>query len=189
VIRATAPALMLAGALALPQAAAACAQLSQHVWLCDRGTPWEMAEWDQYGDGSTLYLDDLRLNFTEEWPGHRIGENDATLEEQYVTYAEWMKAEDNAPEEVFATDRLDLPEARVLRYLQRDRIAGEPATMSAVMLAEVAAARIMLWLDAPETTPMAEIDTLSRDLAAMLRGTCADAVSCAEDYEPPAAEE
>ena len=67
-MRRMATALTLCAGFALPQAAAACAQLSAQVWMCDRGTPWEEATWDTVGDGSTRYLGEVILNFTQEWP-------------------------------------------------------------------------------------------------------------------------
>lgn len=172
--------------IALPQMAAACAQLSEHVWMCDRGTAWESAQWDAAGDGSTLILGDLTLNFTEQWPGFEIGDDLATLEERYATYAEWMEGDDAAPLEVFQTDRLTLPDGTAVRSIQRDILDDIPF-MSAVILAEVGTSRIMLYLDAPQNTGLAEMDKLSRDIAATLRATCADEISCAEDYQRPGA--
>ncbi|MDD9722703.1 hypothetical protein PVW51_18515 [Sulfitobacter sp. PR48] len=172
--------------VALPQAAAACAQLSQDIWMCDRGTPWEAAVWDQYGDGATLLLDNYVLDFTQEWPGHEITDNLATLEEVYTTYAEWVAADAEVPSEVLIADKLTLPDATVLRHLQRDVWEGEPY-LQAVMLSQVGAARIMLWLQAPNETSVEQLDAASRDLVALLRDNCADAVSCAEDYAPPQA--
>lgn len=175
-----------AALVALPQTAAACAQLSQDVWMCDRGTAWETATWDQYGDGATLLLDDYVLDFTQEWPGHEITDAAATLEEQYVTYAEWVAADAQVPSEVLMADKLTLPHATALRHLQRD-VWEDEAYLQAVMLSQVGAARIMLWLQAPNETPINELESASRDLATLLRDSCADAVSCADNYEPPQA--
>ena len=177
-------ALTLCVAMALPQASLACAQLSANVWMCDRGTPWETAKWDVFGDGSTRYLGEVILNFTEEWPGHEITDLTATLEEQYTTYAEWIAGDGGTPPEVLQVDKIVTPQGHTLRHLQYDEIDGS-RTMSAVMLSEVGAARIMLYLDTADTMPLAEMEKLSYDVAMMLRDTCADEVSCAQDYTPP----
>ena len=83
-MRRMATALTLCAGFALPQAAAACAQLSAQVWMCDRGTPWEEATWDTVGDGSTRYLGEVILNFTQEWPGYDIADGTSTLPRRAV---------------------------------------------------------------------------------------------------------
>lgn len=173
-------------ALALPQTALACAQLSEHFWMCDRGTPWEVAEWDAAGDGATLILGDVVLNFTEEWPGFEISDDLATLEERYATYVEWIAADGLSPLEVFQSDRVTFPAGAAVRALQREEVEGE-AFMSAVMLAEIGTSRIMLYLDAPETTELSEMDDMSRNVLTLLHGSCADPISCADDYQRPSA--
>ena len=179
-------AVWLALALALPQAAAACAQLSEHVWMCDRGTPWEAAQWDAAGDGATRILGDVVLNFTEEWPGFEIADELATLEERYATYVAWVAADGMSPLQVLQSDNIAYPSAYAMRTIQRDEIEGEEF-MSVVMLAQVGEARIMLYLDAPENTELAEMDTMSRSVLALLQDSCADEISCAEDYQLPPA--
>ena len=176
--------LTLTAALALPQASAACAQLSAEVWMCDRGTPWESAKWDVIGDGSTRYLGEVILNFTQEWPGHEITDMSATLDEQYTTYAEWIAAESDVPPEVLQVDKIVTPQGLTLRHLQYDEIDGS-RTMSAVMLSQVGASRIMLYLDTADSMLLEEMEKMSFDVAMMLRDTCADEVSCAIDYTPP----
>lgn len=173
-------------ALALPHAGYACAQLSEHVWMCDRGTPWEAAEWDAAGDGSARFLDDLVLTFTDEWPGFEIGDDVSTLEERFATYAEWVEGDGQIPLQKLQSDRVTLGNVTSVRSLQRDEIEGS-AFMSAVMLTQVGAARIMLYLDAPDTTELADMDQMSRDILALLRDTCADEISCADDYQRPGA--
>lgn len=169
----------------LPQTAAACAQLSANVWMCDRGTEWEYATWDVIGDGSTRYLGEVILNFTEEWPGFDITDNQSTLEEQFATYTAWIAAEGSAPLEVLQVDKIVTPQGLTLRHLQYDEIEGD-RTMSAVMLSEVGSARIMVYLDTADTMPLQEMDKMSHEVAMMLRDVCADEISCAENYEPPA---
>lgn len=176
----------IALAWALPSAAAACAQLSENVWMCDRSTAWETAEWDAAGDGSARFLGDLTLTFTEEWPGFEIGDDVTTLEERYATYAEWVAGDGQMPLEQLQNDRVTVGDATSVRSIQRDEIEGN-AYMSVVMMTQVGASRIMLYLDAPDSTPITEMDTMSRDILALLRDTCADEISCAADYERPAA--
>ncbi len=173
-------------ALALPHTVAACSQLSAHIWMCDRDTPWEVAGWDAAGDGSTRILGDMVLNFTEEWPGYEIADDLATLEERYATYSEWIAADGNTPLEVFQSDRVNFAGGTAVRALQRDALDGDEL-MSAVMLAEVGASRIMLYLDTPSDTALADVDSQSRSILEMLNDTCADAISCADDYQRPGA--
>ena len=177
-------ALTLAAALALPQASAACAQLSADVWMCDRGTAWEAAKWDVVGDGSARYIDTYILNFTEEWPGHEITDSVATLEEQFATYDAWIAADGNAPLEILQVDKIVTPRGLTLRHLQYDQINGD-RTLSAVMLSQVGPARIMLYLDTSDTTPLEDMEKMSFDVAMMLRDTCEDALSCADTIDPP----
>lgn len=176
--------LTLTAALALPQASLACAQLSADVWMCDRGTAWEGAKWDVIGDGSTRYIEDYILNFTQEWPGFEITDSVATLDEQFATYSQWVAADDSAPLEVLQVDKIVTPRGLTLRHLQYDKINGD-RTLSAVMLSQVGPARIMLYLDTADTTPLEDMEKMSFDVAMMLRDTCEDALSCADNIDPP----
>lgn len=175
---------MTGAALALPQMVAACAQLSEAVWMCDRGTAWEAAQWDQFGDGATRLLGDFVLDFNDQWPGHDITDAAATLEEQYATYAEWTAADVAVQPDVLHIDTLESPYAKALRHIQRDVWEGEPY-LQTVMLAQVGRARIMLWLQGPDGMPVEQMDAASSEIVSMLRDSCADAISCAEDYMPP----
>lgn len=165
-------------AMGLPHMASACHQLSAHVWMCAGGTPWALAEWDPYGDGATLLLDDYVLNFTEDWPGAEIRDDLTTLQEQFVTYSELVEVDGNAPLEIKAQDVLDIPAGKAFRSLQRDRY-DEVETISAVMLAQVSEARIMLWLDGPLSTEWETIDSNSYAVLDLLRDACVDAQTCA----------
>ena len=165
-------------ALGLPQAATACHQLSANVWMCAGGTDWAAAEWDPYGDGATLLLDEYILNFTEDWPGAEIRDDLTTLQEQYITYSELVEADGNAPLEVNAQEVLDIPAGKAFRSLQRDRYV-DVETVSAVMLAEVREARIMLWLDGPSSSDWQTIDSNSFQVLSLLRNACVDDETCA----------
>ncbi len=173
-------------ALALPHAASACAQLSQHVWMCDRGTPWETAEWDTAGDGTARFLGELVLAFSEEWPGFEIGDDISTLEERFETYEQAVADDGHITLETLLTDRVTLGDATSVRSIQRDEIEVT-AFMSAVMLTQVGSRQIMLYLDAPETTELSEMDQMSRDILVLLKDNCADEISCADDYQRPQA--
>ncbi|NNE51416.1 MAG: hypothetical protein HKN30_03340 [Sulfitobacter sp.] len=174
-------AMLLAAALALPQSAAACLQLSADVWMCARGSAWEAAKWDPYGDGETLLLGDFVLNFDQNWPTAELRDAASTLEEQYVTYAAWVKDEGIDPK-VLRVDRVTLPNTIALRYLQRDEWQGQPV-LQANMLAEVGAHRIMLYLDAPGDMKIEMLDATSEEILSLLRDTCADDKSCAKISE------
>lgn len=162
---------------ALPRIAEACHQLSESVWMCAGTSAWAAAEWDPYGDGASLLLDDYTLSFTEDWPGAEIRDGLTTLEEQFVTYAELAKADGNAPLEVKAQEAFDIPSGRAFRSLQRDHY-NDVETVSAVMLAEVDVVRIMLWLDAPRNTGWDKVDTESLEILGLLRNVCADPDTC-----------
>jgi len=169
---------VMATALALPQTASACHQLSENIWMCAGDTAWSDAKWDPYGDGATLLLDDYILNFTEDWPGSEIKDELTTLQEQFVTYSELVEADGNAPLAVKQQDVLELPAGKAFRSLQRDRY-DDVETVSAVMLAEVADARIMLWLDGPRNLEWDSIDAESYAVLTMLREACVDETTCA----------
>lgn len=172
-------------ALLFPHVVSACAQLSAHVWMCDRGTVWEDATWDTVGDGSTRYLGEAILNFTEEWPGFDITDSVATLEEQFETYNAYVAADGGPAPQVLQVDKIVTRDGLTLRHLQYDEIEGD-RTMSAVMLSEVGNARIMLYLDTKDQTPLAEMEKMSFEVAMTLRSSCADTVSCAGQIDPHA---
>ncbi|MGB3244658.1 MAG: hypothetical protein WBB25_08995 [Sulfitobacter sp.] len=173
-------------AATLPQMSAACAQLSENVWLCDRGSQWEAAEWDTASDGSTLINGALVLNFTEHWPGFEITDDLSTLQEQFTTYSEWIAADGEAPLEVYQTDLLDIESGEALRSIERNQIDGSE-TLSAIMLVQVSASRIMIFLDGPVGMDVREMDAASREVLSLLKDNCADPVSCAADYIRPSA--
>ncbi|KIN61079.1 hypothetical protein Z945_2064 [Sulfitobacter noctilucae] len=168
--------MLTAGAL-LPQAALACHQLSQAVWMCAAGTPWAAVRWDTAGDGTTMILNDYVLSFSENFPGAEIRDDLTTLQEQFVTYAELMEADDAAPIEVTRQEIVEFTAGEAFRSLQLDRY-DDIDTVSAVMLAEVGTARIMLYLDGPQTLDWPEIDSASRGVLDLLRESCADAQTC-----------
>ena len=170
--------IVAAAALALPQMARACFQLSDAIWMCAADTAWAEATWDPYGDGATLNLGDYLLNFTDNWPGAEIRDDLTTLEEQFATYAELTEADGNPPVEVHSQELLELPVGKAFRSLQRDRY-DDVETVSAVMLVEISAARLMIYLDGPETLDWPQIDSESRVILAALRDSCADTTTCA----------
>lgn len=169
---------LTAVALVLPLPALACYQLSENIWMCAKGTAWETAEWDPYGDGAGLILDDLVLSFTEDYPGAEIRDDLTTLEEQYVTYAELIEADGITPVEISEQRAFDIAAGKAFRSLQRDQ-HEERTTTSAVMLAEVDLARIMLWLDGPQEMSWEAIDAASAEVLETLRAICEDPEECA----------
>ncbi len=172
----------------LPQTALACHQLSQSVWMCAAGTPWAAAEWEAEGDGTTMILGDFVLTFTEDFPGAEIRDGVSTLQEQFVTYAELIEADGAAPIEVNRQEMVDFDTGQAFRSLQLDRY-DDSDTVSAVMLAQVSDARIMLYLDGPSTLDWPEIDSASRGVLNLLRDSCADASTCLSPTEARVATE
>ena len=75
-------------------------------------------------------------------------------------------------------EAFDIPSGSAFRSLRRDRY-DDVETISAVMLAEVDVARIMLWLDGPPSTGWDEIDAASLEVLGLLRNICADPDTCA----------
>ena len=65
-MRAIAALIACAAAMGLARPAEACHQLSANVWMCASGSDWRAAEWDPYGDGASLLLNDYVLSFTED---------------------------------------------------------------------------------------------------------------------------
>ena len=176
-MRAGALVLACCGAFALPQPAAACFQLSQSVWMCANDTAWAGASWNPYDDGSSLLLEDYVLNFTEDFPGADIRDALTTLEEQFVTYSALMEADGTQPLEVHRQEILIIEGGRAFRSLQRE-IYDDTETVSAVMLADISDARIMLYLDGSPTLSWQDIEVESTGVLNLLRDNCADQTSC-----------
>ncbi|MBD3663266.1 hypothetical protein [Sulfitobacter aestuariivivens] len=162
---------------ALPCLALACQPLSTHVWMCSAASEWADAEWDPEGEGTAMFLGDVIFNFTEEFPGHDIGDHLTTLEEQYDTYQQWVTEEGNGPIEIYRRDLIETNNTSALRQLQRDIIEGEQ-TMSAVILAQVRAHRIMLYVDGPVEMEIERMQVLSRTLIEILDDHCSDPDAC-----------
>lgn len=179
-----------AAAMAVPQMASACAQLSENIWMCARGNAWETATWDQFGDGSAMLLRDLVFNFNEDFPGQELTDESTTLEEQYVFLAAWQQDiyDDDFPApQVLRTDLVEKEHVIAHRVLQRGSWEGQPY-LETLMIAQVGRHRILLQLEGPGDMPISQMDAEANNILSYLRNTCADPVSCAEDYEwPPAA--
>ncbi|MFK7835830.1 MAG: hypothetical protein AB8B60_06390 [Sulfitobacter sp.] len=173
-------ALPLLAALAVPQTAQACHQLAAQVWLCAGGTAWAEAEWDPYGDGGVLLLEDYNLGFEDDFYGHDVRDDLTTLEEQLTTYLATEAAEDGAEVlEVHSRELMEIPAGTVFRSLQFDKFEGTTPSFTALMLAEIGATRIVIYLDAGSTSNWGTLDRDSRAIMQMLRATCADTDTCA----------
>lgn len=166
---------------ALPQLAAACTNLSENIWLCDRESAWEAAKWDPYGDGTTLLLDDFALDFSQDFPGADIVDATTTLQEQMTTYAAYQEAETGL--ELLREEDIETPYATAVLRHQRVVLDDMPYQQT-VILAEVGRARMMLWLSAPDDTPPENMQAAAAEIVALLHDSCADTVSCAEGYVP-----
>ena len=151
---------------AVPVAALAqeCAPMSRHFVFCDDGTDWAEAEWEQSGDGATIVLGDLRLDFTEDW----MGRDDAQDAGAALTALLDEMVPDTRPEDMMR-DSFPAGELTVARVIRAAIVDSDPAAMRAVMIARAGKARILLRLDAPGDLPVQEIDRLSRDVAGLVR--------------------
>jgi len=179
-------------AVTLPQAGFACAQLSQNVWMCARGTPWETATWDQFGDGATILMQDFIFDFNEDFPGQESADDLTTLEEQYTFFAAFHK--DNYDDhtllpQVIRVDTLETDHASAYRVVQRSTSLWDGHKyLETAIIAQVGTHRILLNFEGPDDMPLSVMDAETENVLSFLRDTCADPVSCAEDYEwPPTA--
>jgi hypothetical protein len=151
---------------AMPGAAFAreCAPMSRHFAFCDDVTDWAEAEWEQSGDGATIALGDLRLEFTEDWVGRDDAQDsgaaiDALLDEMTA----------DATHEEIARDRFTAGDLTVVRVIQTIAVDNDPPVLRAMMIAGAEAGRILLSLDAPAGLPVEEIDRRSREVAGLVR--------------------
>ena len=148
---------------AIPVAALAqeCAPMSRHFVFCDDGTDWAEAEWGQSGDGATIVLGDLRLDFTEDW----MGRDDA--QDAGAALLNEMSAD--ARHEQLSRDSFPAGELSVSRVIQTASGDSDPAVLRATMIAGAGAGRILLRLEAPADLPVEEIDRRAREVAGLVR--------------------
>lgn len=183
---------LLVAALGFPQAVLACGQLSAHVWMCARGTAWETATWEQHGDGATIRMQEFTLDFSETFPGTERADDETTIEALYGFYTAFLKDnrdDDTLVPQVIRSGWAENDHLRAKQVLQRGISAwdGTPYLETA-MLAQVGEHRILLELKGPADMEETRMDAAAADVLSFLRPTCADPVSCADDYEwPPAA--
>jgi hypothetical protein len=133
-------------------------------------------------------LDEFVFDFYEEFPGSELTDDLTTIQEQYVTYDAFVRdgyLDGETLPDVLRTDAVKTDHANAHRVLQR-RKWQDRDYLQTVMLTQVGAARIMLLLEAPNETPLAEMDVAADVIMASLRDSCADPVSCADDYKWPA---
>ncbi len=155
----------LAGSLiAAPAAAQDCAPMTRHFVFCGAGTDWAGARWDPAGDGATVVLDALRLDFAEDWLARDDALDPAAALEALL---EAMLEGDTHEEMIrdgFAAGALS-----VARVIQTVAAGGDAPVLRAAMIAEADGARIFLRLDAPVGLPLDEIDRRSREVAGLVR--------------------
>jgi hypothetical protein len=167
VIRAACVTLALAASAAAAQENPAdCPGLSRHFVLCDAGTDWATAEWEQFGDGAALHLGPLTLDWAEDWSGR----DDAATPEVEVALQALLT--DDAARVVLAAhgiDRIDTAFTTVARRVQLERFADFDPQLRAWMVAATPDHRIMLILSAPPDFPPEEIEARSREIADMVR--------------------
>jgi hypothetical protein len=156
--------LSAAMALAVPGAAQACQYLTSHFELCDEGTPWANGTWEQGGDSATLHLDGVKYDSFEEY----LGRDDAQLPEANLTYLMTHWAED-AKVVNHLYDSLPHPDMPVLRTINTITFPNDPPQLRVTMIANAKGERILMMLRAPGDLSVDQIDTLSRDYAALVR--------------------
>lgn len=151
---------------AVPVAALAqeCAPMSRHFVFCDDGTDWAEAEWEQSGDGATIVLGDLRLDFTEDWMGRDDAQDAGT-----ALTALLNKMTADARHEELSRDSFPAGELSVSRVIQTVSVDSDPPVLRATMIAGAGAGRIVLRLEAPADLPVEEIDRRAREVAGLVR--------------------
>lgn len=180
---------LFVAALSMPQMALACGQLSAHVWMCARGTVWETATWEQHGDGATIRMQEFTFDFSEQFPGTERANSETTIEELYGYYAEFLKDnydDDALRPEVIRSGWAETEHLRAKQVLQRGISPwnGLPFLETA-MLAQVGEHKILLELKGPADMDLPKMDAAAAEVLSFLRSSCADPVSCADDYEWP----
>jgi hypothetical protein len=165
-IRLAALALVLATPALAQDNPADCPGLSRHFVLCDAGTDWATAEWEQFGDGAALHLGPLTLDWAEDWAGR---DDAATPEVETALDALLTDDDDRVVLAAHGTDRIDTPHATVARTVQRERFSDFDPELRAWMVAATPDHRIMLILSAPPDYSVDEIVRRSAEIAGLIR--------------------
>ncbi|VDC30189.1 hypothetical protein [Pseudogemmobacter humi] len=158
---------VLAGALALIAAPAlACQPLTRHFGICAEDTPWENGIWESAGDSDTLRLGDFAYEGFEDYLGHNPEQSIETERETLIS--EWQ----DTLVAIHALDSFDTPDLHLVRLIASRAWPDEPGFIEATMIAgakERPGLRLMLRVTAPADTTPAELDTLSRSYAGLIR--------------------
>lgn len=182
-------ALWVASALSLPTAASACGQISQNIWMCARDTGWETATWEQHGDSATVRMYDMNLTFDTQFPGSERGDAATSLDTLHGYFTEFVAEnydDDALMPRVIRTQFVDGENVAATQVMQYGTSLWDGHEyLETEMLAQVGGHRILLSLKGPKDMDHKRMQTEADNMLSFLRDTCADPVSCAEDYEWP----
>jgi hypothetical protein len=149
----------------LPVSGQACEDLTQHFELCSEGTPWAAGRWENGGDSATLYLGTIGFEGYEQY----IGSDKATSLRGALDLFLRETAE-NRTRQNHVRDKFSTADLKIVRSIDTEQYKADDPTLWVVMIAQAAdKTRIELSLTAPQDTPVADLDRLSREYAARVR--------------------
>ncbi len=148
----------------LPGAATACDYLTEHFEICSEGTPWATGTWENGGDSSTLYLG--KIGF-EGYEGYIGSDKQRTLRGALDLFL--RETADNRTRVHHLRDKFSTADLKIVRSIDTEKYGDNAPQVWAVMIAQAGKQRIELRLIAPADTPLADVERLSRDYAALIR--------------------
>lgn len=154
----------LAMALALVSAPAlACEYVTPHFDLCSEGTPWADGTWENGGNSAQLQVGDVEYEAYEPFYGSDEQRSLAAALDHIL-----RRIDGRSPRTHHQRDRLATASLKIVRSIDTVAFTMRPAKMVVMMIASGGGHRVSLTLEAPEGTPVEDLDRLSRDYAALI---------------------
>jgi len=159
--------LIIGLALAVSGPVQACEYLTKHFELCAEGTPWATGRWENGGDSAMLYVGEIGYEGFEDYQSHDPAKS---------IYQEMDDAKRSSPNEVviLKSDRLAAADMAFARTISRETSDSFGTEVWVTRIAEdirdpqKQGARTLLLLRAPLDTPLADVERLSREYAALV---------------------
>ncbi len=129
----------LLATLALPAQAQDCLQISTSFDLCLAGTTMEGAGLEQFGDGATLDLSEVTLDWIEPYAGRGTG----TLAEDMAALTAFFET---PPEAILRTGTFEAEDRTAVTQVYDD---PDSTRRIARAIVEMEGTRILLWKGAP----------------------------------------
>lgn len=174
-LRAIALPVVMSTALAAPAMSEPCMAVTRNFGLCVAGTAWAhpeddpagRAEYDQFGDGMALRLDDVSLYPTEDVLAGDAMASDATPAARLQAELAHWEIDVLAEHGQDAFDHAPLSFAAAYRTVL---LYGDDApSLQAVIVAAAGARMVRLLLYGPETVPLEDFRRRTREVAALVR--------------------